>query len=312
MRVLVTGAGGYLGSVLCESLLTERFEVSALDLEFLTPSPVEADPKYQRLVGDTLDPSLLKDLLKKCDVVLPLAGVVGTPACEKNPELAWSINADAAKLIEALRSRSQRVVYPMTNVGYECPESSDYCDENSSFNPQSVYGRSKKKAEEMFLAGGNAVSLRLASVFGVSPRMRLDVLIHHFLKTALTEGTITLYEKKFKRNFVHIRDVADAFIFALKYPKRVSDGIYNLTLEQGNLSKCELASLVQKFVPSLQIRETSEMGDPDQRNFFVLSEKLKRAGFQASRSLESGMAEVLDWFLNQPDFQSQILAGGER
>lgn len=306
LRVLVTGAGGFLGSVLCPFLHEEGFQVQALDRDFQSSSERGKSSPYELISGDIRDEGLMRSLLKKSDAIIPLAGLVGTPLCERFPDEAWEVNREAIRMMNQCRSRDQWVIYPMTNVGYIAPAGSEVCDETSVFRPKSIYGRSKLDAEQELLSTGGAVSLRLASVFGVSPQMRLDVLIHHFLRTAWFEKSITLYQQNFKRNFVHIRDVAAAFLFFLNRIGAAPDGVYNLTLAKGNLSKAELAAKVQKLIPELELRENPSLGDPDERDFFVSSEKLKRLGFEAVQELDSGMEEVLSWIQARPHLAPKI------
>src|SRR6516162_5853341 len=219
-RVLVTGGLGYLGSILCEHLLRAGYAVTALDnLMYGTGQQglfhLCADPSFDFVQGDVRDEALMRTALKGADVVIHLAAVVGAAACDRDPALATAVNLESVLLLNRLRSPRQLVIFPNTNSGYGVTSGESYCTEDSPLRPLSLYGRTKVEAERALLDSPNAITFRLATVFGMSPRMRLDLLVNHFVYVALTEGYIVIFEKDFKRNYVHVHDVADCMLFAI-------------------------------------------------------------------------------------------------
>lgn len=295
-KVLVTGAAGYLGSVLCGKLLEQEFEVIALDnLHYGEPSLFQycGHPSFDFVLGDVRDESLLKSLVAKADVILPLAAYVGVGACQKDPDVARAVNFGAIRTLNQLRSPDQLIIYPTTNSGYGAKSGEVHCTEETPLEPISLYGETKAQAEALLLQSPNSICLRLATVFGISPRMRLDLLVNNFVLKAVTDGYIVLFEKHFKRNFVHIRDVADCFIHCLRHRDQMAGRTFNLGLDSANLSKEQLAWKVKEQVPNFVIL-TSEIGtDPDKRNYIVSNQRLREAGFEATRSIEDGIRELL-------------------
>jgi nucleoside-diphosphate-sugar epimerase len=296
LHVLVTGGAGYLGSILDEHLLDAGYRVTVIDRLLWNqngPFHLCANPNFDFVVGDVRDEPLMARLVKEADVIIPLAAVVGAPACDSDPLLAQSTNLGAIRLINRLRSKSQPVVYPNTNSGYGATTGEIYCDENTPLEPVSLYGRTKVEAEQEVLGSPNTVAFRLATVFGMSPRMRLDLLVNHFVYAAVTDGYIVLFEQHFKRNYIHVRDVAAAFLYAIEHIGPMQGRVYNAGLDGANLSKGELALKVKEHVPRFHI-ESSELGkDPDKRNYIVSNQRLREAGFEASRSLDDGIRELL-------------------
>jgi len=297
-QVLVTGGLGYLGSVLCEHLLDAGFAVTALDnLMYGTGQQglyhLCSNPAFNFLNGDVRDEGLMKTALKDADVVIHLAAVVGAAACDRDPVLATTVNLDAVRLLNRLRSPKQLVIFPNTNSGYGTTSGESYCTEESSLQPISLYGRTKVEAEHVLLDSPNAVALRLATVFGTSPRMRLDLLVNHFVYAAYKEGYLVIFEKDFKRNFVHVRDVADCMLHVIAHAGAMVGRPYNLGLDAANLSKEELALRVQQYVPQFYIHFAPIGHDPDQRNYIVSNQRLREAGFEARRSLDDGIKELL-------------------
>lgn len=302
-RVLVTGGAGYLGSIACEHLLDAGYRVTVVDnLMYGQRSLFHlcAQPRFDFVRGDVRDESLLRRLIDRHDVLLPLAAIVGAPACDRDPHLAESVNRDAIVLLNRLRSRQQLVVYPVTNSGYGTKSGSVHCTEDSPLTPISLYGRTKVEAEAALLASPNTVTLRLATVFGMSPRLRLDLLVNHFTYSAVTERYLVLFEKDFKRNFVHIRDVADCFLHAIAHADRMVGRPYNVGLDAANMSKHELALKIREQLPELVV-QCSEIGqDPDKRNYIVSNQRLREAGFEARRSLDEGIAELIKGYRMLP------------
>ena len=296
MQVLVTGGAGYLGSILCEHLLAAGHRVVALDaLHHGVPSLLHLceNPAFEFVRGDARDEAVLARLVAKADAIIPLAAVVGAPACDRDPWLATSTNLDAIRLLLRLRAPSQLVVYPTTNSGYGTQSGDVHCTEETPLEPISLYGRTKVEAEAAVLASPNAITLRLATVFGTSPRMRLDLLVNHFVWAAVADGYLVLFEKDFKRNFIHIRDVADCFVHCVANGARMAGRAYNAGLDAANISKGELAMAVKKQVPSFHVVFSEIGSDPDKRNYVVSNQRLREAGFEARRSLDDGITELL-------------------
>jgi nucleoside-diphosphate-sugar epimerase len=297
-RVLVTGGLGYLGSIACEHLLDAGFEVRAVDsLMYGTGQQALyhlcANPHFDFVRGDVRDGGLLERVLRDADVIIHLAAVVGASACDRDPALATSVNLGAVRLLNELRSPRQLVLFPNTNSGYGITSGQSSCTEDSPLRPISLYGRTKVEAEGVLLDSPNTIALRLATVFGMSPRLRLDLLVNHFVYAAYKEGYLVLFEKDFKRNFVHIRDVADCFLHAIAHAPRMVGRPYNLGLDSANLSKEELALKVKEHVPGFYIHFAPIGQDPDKRNYIVSSQRLREAGFEARRSLDDGIKELL-------------------
>jgi nucleoside-diphosphate-sugar epimerase len=295
-RVLVTGAAGYIGSVLCEHLLNAGYDVLALDaLAFGGGSLFHlcANPRFEFHFGDARDERILRELVPRADVLIPLAAVVGAPACDRDPIVTRTLNVDAVRRLLALRSPRQLVLYPTTNSGYGTSSGAVHCTEETPLEPISLYGETKVQAEQAVLDSPNAITLRLATVFGVSPRMRLDLLVNHFVYAAVTDGYLVIFEKDFKRNYVHIRDVADCFLHCIAHAEAMTGRPYNLGLDQANLSKEQLALKVKEHVPRFYIHFAEVGSDPDKRNYIVSNQRLREAGFEATRSLDDGIRELL-------------------
>jgi nucleoside-diphosphate-sugar epimerase len=297
-HVLVTGGLGYIGSILCEHLLDAGFQVTALD-NLLYGSPEQglyhlcSNPAFDFIKGDVRNEQQMRSALQQADIIINLAAIVGAGACDKDPLLATSVNLDSVRLLQRLRSPRQLVIYPNTNSGYGITSGDSFCTEDSPLKPISLYGRTKVEAEKVLLDSPNAVALRLATVFGLSPRMRLDLLVNHFVHAAYTEGYLVIFEKDFMRNFVHVRDVADCMLHVIAHSPEMAGRSYNLGLDSANLSKEELALKVKQYIPSFYIHFASIGQDPDKRNYIVSNDRLRKAGFVARRSLDDGIQELL-------------------
>ena len=295
-RVLITGGAGYIGSILTEHLLARGDKVTAVDsLMFGDQCLFQfcANPDYEFVRGDARDERIMKDLVPKADVIIPLAAIVGAPACAQDPVLATTTNYDAVMLVNRLRSNDQLVIYPNTNSGYGITTGDGFCTEESPLEPISVYGRTKCDAELALLDSENTVTFRLATVFGASPRMRMDLLVNHFTYAAVNDGYIVVFEKDFKRNYVHIRDVADAFIYAMDNTAKMKGRPYNLGLDDANLSKEQLVMKIQEHVPKFYSHFAAIGEDPDKRNYVVSNQRLREAGFEAKRGLDDGIRELI-------------------
>lgn len=295
-HVLVTGGAGYLGSVVCEHLLTAGYRVTVIDNLMYGQLPLFhlcAHSALEFVSGDVRDETIMRSLLKGADVVIPLAAVVGRPACERDPWLARSVNLEAIQLIKRLRSPHQLIIFPTTNSGYGTKSGETYCTEETLLEPVTLYGQTKVEAEAALLQIPNVITLRLATVFGLSPRMRIDLLVNQFVYSAVTDGYIVIFEKDFKRNYVHIRDVADCFVHCIEHADRMTGRPYNVGLDEANLSKEELALKVREHVPNFYIHFSETGSDPDKRNYVVSNQRLREAGFVARRSLDQGIQELL-------------------
>jgi len=296
MKILVTGAAGYIGSILVPELLQEGCEVIAIDnFMYNQASLLDCchDKKLTIIRGDARDKGLLSEAIKDADAVLPLACIVGAPACNKNPAAATTINFDAIKMILELRSKDQVVVFPTTNSGYGIGQEGIHCTEETPLNPISLYGRLKVDIEKILLDAGNCITLRLATVFGISPRMRLDLLVNDFTYRAVTDRFLVLFEAHFKRNYIHVRDVAKVFIHCLNNFDTMKNEPYNVGLSEANLSKWELCQEIQKQVPEFYFMESKVGEDPDKRNYIVSNAKIERTGFRPGVSIQDGIAELI-------------------
>ncbi len=295
-KVLVTGAAGYLGSTLCSSLLDAGYQVLALDNLYYGESSLFhlcAHPGFEFVFGDARDEKLMRKLLDGVHAIIPLAAMVGVGACNRDPEMTRSTNYGAIELLNRLRNPDQLVVYPTTNSGYGASTGEVFCTEETPLDPISLYGETKAMSESLLLKSPNAICLRLATVFGMSPRMRLDLLVNHFVYTAMFDRYLVIFEKHFKRNYVHVRDVADCFLHCLSHPERMIGRTFNVGLDSANLSKEELALTVKKYVPDFYLHFAEIGTDPDKRNYIVSNKRLAEAGFVAKRSLDDGIQELL-------------------
>jgi len=293
--VLVTGAAGYVGSILCEHLLDAGYRVVSLDRVDFEPSLFHlcSHRQFDFHLGDARDTSLIAKLLPSADVIIPLAAIVGAPGCKRDPSGATSINFEAIRDLVKLRSPQQLIIYPTTNSGYGTQSGDVYCTEETPLEPISLYGTTKSDAEGVVLDAGNSITLRLATVFGMSPRMRVDLLVNHFVYAAVTDGYMVIFEKDFKRNYVHVRDVADCYIHGIRNRERMIGRPFNLGLDSANLSKQQLAEKIQQFVPNFFVHYSEIGSDPDKRNYIVSNERLRQAGFEACRSIDDGICELM-------------------
>lgn len=296
MKILITGGAGYLGSILTPTLLEQGHHVTVLD-SFLFNQTSLLDhchnPNLTVVRGDSRDKATLLPLLSEADCIIPLAALVGMPACNEDRIGASSTNLDAIKLLCDNISPEQRIITPTTNSGYGIGETDTVCTEASPLRPISHYGVTKVEAEKVVLDRGNSISLRLATVFGLSPRMRMDLLVNDFVYRAINDKAIVLFEANFKRNYIHIRDVAAAFIHSLNNFEKMKNEAYNVGLEEANLSKLELCHLIKEFVPALQILQAPIGQDPDQRNYIVSNQKILSTGFQPQWLIADGIQELL-------------------
>ena len=294
-KVLITGGAGYLGSVITELLLQDWREITILDNMMYNQTSLINFSHYDNfkfINGDVRDRELLKELVITHDVIIPLAAIVGFPACERDKELATQINYEHVKFVcELAKENNKKVVYPNTNSGYGIGENG-VCTEESPLNPISHYGKTKVEAEKEVLGIGG-ISLRLATVFGTSPRMRMDLLVNEFVYKALTDKSIVLFEKKFVRNFIHIRDVALVFRKMINQYEQWSGMVFNVGLSEANLTKEQLCEAIKDQIPSFQIFYNDNYEDPDKRDYVVSNELLESCGWRPRYTLEKGIEELI-------------------
>ncbi len=296
MKILVTGAAGYIGSILVPELLGKGHEVIAIDnFMYNQASLLDCchDKKLTLIRGDARNKELIAECLTDVEAILPLACLTGAPLCDRDPASARTVNFDAIKMLLDLRSKEQIIIFPTTNSGYGIGQKDIYCTEETPLNPISLYGRLKTDLEKTLLEAGNCITLRLATVFGISPRMRLDLLVNDFTYRAVTDRFIVLFESHFKRNYIHVRDVAKAFVHCLTNFENMKNEPYNVGLSNANLSKRELCEEIKKQVPEFYFVEAKVGKDPDKRDYIVSNEKIEKTGFKPDFSLPEGIAELI-------------------
>ncbi|MBC8049849.1 MAG: NAD(P)-dependent oxidoreductase [Chitinophagales bacterium] len=296
MRILITGGAGYIGSVLTPALLERGHIVTVLD-NFARGTTELAQcchySSFNPVRGDARDERILDDLAPRADVIIPLAALVGAPLCKEDPITARTLNLDAVVALVNRVSPSQMIVYPTTNSGYGIGEAGKFCTEETSLNPISLYGVTKVEAEKAVIHDAGGVSLRLATVFGMSPRMRIDLLVNDFTWRAVTDRAVVIFEGHFKRNYIHIRDVVKGFEHAISNYTAMRGNAYNLGLSTANLSKLELCARIKEQVPNFVFLEAPIGEDPDKRDYIVSNDKLEKTGWQPDWSIETGIAELI-------------------
>ena len=299
VRILVTGGAGYIGSVLVPALLDGGYEVTVLDtFAFGQATLLDCclSERFRILRGDARDESALREAMRDADVLLPLAAMVGAPACNADQVAARTLNLDAIRLMLSLRSPSQRIIFPSTNSGYGTGNGGELCTEESPLRPLSLYARTKTEAESIILAAGNAISLRLATVFGLSPRMRIDLLVNDFVYRAVHDRAVVVFQGHFRRNYIHVRDVARTFLHCLRHFDAMKNQAYNVGLSDANLTKLELCAEIGRQLPGFVYIEAPVGEDPDKRDYLVSNAKLEATGFLPQHSLQSGIAELIKGF----------------
>lgn len=305
-KVLITGGAGYLGSVLTEVLLSKGYKVTVLDslvYKQLSLTQFCHNQNFNLVVGDVRDKQLLSDLVKTHDIIIPLAAIVGMPACKKDPDLTISVNYSQIDNIVHCILPSQKLLVPNTNSQYGSSET--IITEESPFNPLSLYAQTKCDAEKSVLDNGNGISLRLATVFGVSYRQRMDLLVNDFVYRAFTDEFLVLFESHFLRNYVHVRDVAKAFVHLIENYDICNNNAFNVGLTSANMSKLQLAQKIKEYVPNLVIIEEQFKEDFDKRNYVVSNEKLERTGWFCDYSLDAGIKELLSAYKMITNFKNK-------
>jgi nucleoside-diphosphate-sugar epimerase len=297
MKILITGGAGYLGSVITDKLLNEGYYVIVLDkLIFNQTSLLQytSNPNFKFIYGDVRNESLLEKLCNEVDVIIPLAAIVGFPACAQDPKLAKEINfQQIVNIVKFTNGKGKKILYPNTNSGYGLGLGQSECNEESPLTPISVYGQTKCDAENFLRTSTDAIIFRLATVFGVSPRMRTDLLVNDFTYKAITDKYIVVFEKTFKRNYIHIEDVANAFLFMLKNYETYRNEVFNVGLSDANLSKQELLEKIQTHVPDFAISYNDYYEDPDKRDYIVSNEKIESTGWKPEWDLDKGIKQLI-------------------
>ncbi len=295
MKILITGAAGYIGSTLVPMLLEQGHEVTCVDNFMYNQTPLLDQcwkKTFDLIRGDSRDMDLMKKLVPKNDVIIPLACLTGAPICKADPIAATTTNRDAVINLLEIKSPSQMLIYPCTNSGYGIGQEGIFCDEKSPLNPITLYGKVKVEAESALLDSGHCVTFRFATVFGMSPRMRLDLLVNDFVYRAIYDRAVILFEAHFKRNYLHIRDAAKSFIHAIENYEQMRGEPYNVGLSEANLSKEELCQAIQKEIPEFKYVIAPVGEDPDKRNYIVSNEKIEKTGFKAQVGLQEGIREL--------------------
>ncbi len=298
-KVLITGGAGYIGSILVPELLKNGFEVTVFDnLMFQQTSFLDCcnNPDFHFINADVRNTARMKEAMKDKDIIIPLAALVGAPLSNKDTSSTIAINRDAVVEMNKMRSKNQLVLFPTTNSGYGIGQDGIYCTEETPLRPISLYGVTKSEAEADLLASDNVITFRLATVFGCSPRMRLDLLVNDFTFRAFSQKYIVLFESHFKRNYIHVRDVAKAFIFGIENFDKMKNQTYNVGLSSANLSKMELCLEIKKQIPDFFITESEINSDPDQRNYIVSNDKIEGMGYRPDNDIQMGITELIKGF----------------
>lgn len=296
MKILVTGGAGYLGSILVPHLLAAGHSVTVLDSLAYRQTPLLeccASPHFEFVWGDCRDERLLRPLILKADCIIPLAAIVGAPACAKDETSAITINRDAIALVSRIRSNLQAVLFPTTNSGYGIGQPGVLCTEDTPLHPLSLYATTKVEAERLLLDSGEAITFRLATVFGAAPRMRMDLLVNDFVYRAVHDRAVVVFEPHFKRNYIHIRDVASAFSHGIQNYQKMKGKAYNVGLSDANLSKSELCQKIRQQIPSFVFLEAKVGTDPDKRDYIISNERMEATGWKAKFSLDDGIRELI-------------------
>ena len=299
MKILVTGGAGYLGSVLVPELLATGHTVTVLDNFMFSQATLLDCCRYDhfRIVrGDARDESAVGRLLSDADVIIPLAALVGAPICDYDPVAANTVNLDAVQMLCRMAAPSQRIIFPTTNSGYGIGEAGKHCTEDTPLRPISLYGVTKVRAEEAVLARENGLSFRLATVFGMSSRMRTDLLVNDFVYRAVHDHAVVIFQGHFKRNYIHVRDVARVFLHAITNFDRMRGRSYNVGLDDANLSKLELCERIQSHLPKFVYLEAEIGEDPDKRDYIVSNARIASTGFKPEWSLDRGIDELIRGF----------------
>jgi nucleoside-diphosphate-sugar epimerase len=295
-NILITGGAGYLGSTMVPAMLEAGHKVTVLDNFMFKQNTLGQNclnPNFDVYRGDARDKNTLAPLIKDADIVIPLAAIVGAPMCDADQIAATSTNRDSIITLTEMLSADQRIITPITNSGYGIGEAGKVCTEESPLNPISLYGTTKVEAERAVLERGNAISFRLATVFGMSPRMRLDLLVNDFVYRAIHDRAVVLFESHFKRNYIHVRDIARVFLHGIDNFETMKDRPYNVGLSDANLSKAELCDTIKKHIPNFVYLDAPIGEDPDKRDYIVSNDRVEATGYMPKYSLDDGIVELI-------------------
>ena len=299
-KILITGGSGYIGSMLATKLIFLGHKVAVIDINKYSNSSLLHLLSYKNfkfIKGDVRERKIIKKYIKNYDYIIPLAGLVGAPLCDKNKKEAVEINLDSISMLLENLDNSKKVIFLTTNSGYGIGDKKKFCSEESPLKPVSLYGVTKVNAEKQVMSRKNSISLRLATVFGYSFRMRTDLLVNNFVHTAVKNKKLELYESNFRRNFIHIQDVVDGIIFMINNFSKCKNEVYNLGLSTANIDKLGLAKKIKKIIKDLKITKIKNQKDPDKRDYFVSNKKIEKKGFKAKISLEEGINELVNIYL---------------
>ena len=298
-NILITGGAGYIGSFLSTELIKKGHFVTVIDKLVFGKKAIKHlknNKNFKLYKKDVSNLNFLKKIINQFDYIIPLAALVGAPLCEKKPKEALQTNLDSIKKMIKIINKDQRIIFLTTNSGYGIGKKVKFCTEKTPLNPISLYGRTKVKAEDIVMKHKNSVSFRLATVFGVSYRMRTDLLVNNFVLTALKKRKLNLYESHFRRNYIGISDVVSAIIFTINNFQRMRTNIYNLGLSSANLTKLDLAKSIKRVIKDLKINLVTNFEDPDKRDYFVSNNKIEKAGFIPKQSLKIGIKDLLIFY----------------
>ena len=298
-KILITGAAGYLGSIIATKLVDLGHIVTAVDILKYDKNSLSHLFYYENFKffkEDVTDEKIIKRFVKNQDIIIPLAALVGAPLCEKYKKKTIKTNIKSIQILLKNIKKYQKIIYPTTNSGYGIGEKNKFCDETSPLRPVSLYGTTKVKAEELINKNGNSICFRLATVFGYSYRMRTDLLVNNFVERAVKTRRLEIFEPNFRRNYIHVKDIVDAFVFAIDNFDKLKNNIYNLGLSSANITKLQLAKTIKKYIKDLEIKIIKNRKDPDKRDYFVSNKKIEKHGFKAKVSLDTGIKELIKIF----------------